>query len=143
MPIRELGVEDHASVVHLWRRAGLSTVRPEGRDSPAEFARQLSSGHQRVLGLEEEGRLVGAVVATHDGRKGWINRLAVLPDARGEGRGSRLLSAAEEVLRSEGMPVLAALVEEENEPSLLLFAKAGYRVDRSVLYLSKRDLEDS
>jgi ribosomal protein S18 acetylase RimI-like enzyme len=139
MPIHELGPEDHEAVHSLWRRAGLETARPEGRDAPDAFARQLASGRQRILGLTEEGRLVGVVVATHDGRKGWINRLAVEPDARRAGRGRKLLAAAEEILRSERITVLAALVEADNEASLAFFRAAGYGVAPHVVYMSKRD----
>ena len=66
-------------------------MRLEGRDSRDAFAAQLS-GRQSVLGLEEDGQLIGTVVITHDTRKGWINRLVVHPDHRGKGYAVQLLS---------------------------------------------------
>ncbi len=141
--IRELGLDDYDELLALWRRAGLHSLRPQGRDSRAGLARQLASGVQRILGLEVGGRLVGAVVATHDSRKGWINRLAIDPDHRRRGYAARLIVAAEEVLRAQGMRVIAALVESDNPASLALFRKMGYvEIDSGIHYLTKRDSDE-
>lgn len=139
MRTRSLSVKDYDAVMDLWRRSGLSSLRLRGRDSREAFARQLESGVQTVLGLEKDGRLIGAVVATHDGRKGWINRLAIDPDQRRQGHARRLLAAAEAALRAQGIHVIAALVESWNEASLALFQSQGYRLSDDVYYLSKRD----
>ncbi|MBU0614590.1 MAG: GNAT family N-acetyltransferase, partial [Nanoarchaeota archaeon] len=36
-----------------------------------------------ILVLRHEGRIIGTSIGTFDGRKGWINRVAVDPDFRG------------------------------------------------------------
>nr|HID14830.1 GNAT family N-acetyltransferase [Anaerolineae bacterium] len=142
--IRRLGVDDYDELLALWQRAGLHSLKPRGRDSRASLARQLASTIQTILGLEVDGQLVGAVVATHDSRKGWINRLAVDPDHRRRGYGARLIAAAEEVLHEQGMRVIAALVESDNPASLALFRKAGYvEIDPGIHYLTKRDSDDA
>ena len=142
--IRQLGLDDYDELLALWQRAGLHSLRPRGRDSRASLARQLASGVQTILGAEVDGQLVGAVVATHDSRKGWINRLAVDPDHRRQGHGARLIAAAEEVLREQGIPVIAALVESGNIASLALFQKTGYvEIDTGIHYLTKRDSDDA
>lgn len=79
--IRCLTVADYDTVIELWQRSGLSTVRPTGRDGRSEFAKQLDHG-QIVIGLEDDRKLIGVVVATNDTRKGWINRLAIDPEDR-------------------------------------------------------------
>lgn len=137
--IRAMREGEYPDVLALWQRAGLTSVRPDGRDHPDAVREQLRSGLQALLVLEEDGELTGAVVATHDGRKGWINRLSVLPHLRRAGRGRLLLAAAEDWLRAQGLTVLAALVEEDNAPSLELFASAGYDLTDQLRYASKRD----
>lgn len=138
--IHTLGPEDYEELLALWRRAKLHSLRPHGRDSREALAQQLESGVQTILGLELDGRLIGAVVATHDSRKGWINRLVVEPDFRRRGYGLRLVETAEQVLRSQGMHVIATLVEGDNDVSLALFERAGYvELEPRVHYLSKRD----
>ncbi len=141
--IRPLGVADYDRLMALWQRAGLHSLKPHGRDSRAAIARQLDTGIQKILGLEIDGRLVGCVVATHDSRKGWINRLAVDPAYRRRGYGLRLVEAAEEALRDQGMRIIAALIESDNPASLALFEEAGYvEIDRQIHYVSKRESDE-
>lgn len=142
--IRELTIDDYDDLLALWRRAELHSLKPWGRDSREALARQLDSGVQTILGLERDGSLVAGVVATHDSRKGWINRLVVDPEYRRKGYGTMLIAAAEAVLREQGITVIAALVESHNAASLALFQKMGY-VDagRRIHYLSKRESADA
>lgn len=147
MQIRPLGIDDYDAVLDLWRRSGLSSLRLQGRDSREGFTHQLETraavhGDRRlqaVLGLEVGSQLIGVVIATHDGRKGWINRLAIDPDYRRQGHAKHLIAAAEEALTAQGIHVIAALIERGNESSLALFQQAGYQMHNDVYYLSKRD----
>jgi len=142
--IRRLGLDDYDELLVLWQRAGLHSLKPRGRDSRASLTRQLASTVQTILGLEMDGQLIGAVVVTHDSRKGWINRLAVDPDHRRRGHGARLIAAAEEALREQGIHVIAALVESDNPASLALFQRVGYvEIDPGIHYLTKRDSDDT
>ena len=138
-----LGTDDYDRLLSLWQQAGLHSLRPQGRDSREAIARQLESGLQTIIGLEVDGRLVGAIVTTHDGRKGWLNRLAVVPDMRRRGYARRLIEAGEERLHEQGMQVVAALVESDTPASLVLFRRAGYvEIDPHIHYLTKRTSED-
>jgi len=137
--LRRLTVEDHAAILALWQRAGLNSIRPQGRDSRQALAAQLARG-QVVLGLEEDDRLMACVLITDDTRKGWINRLAVDPDYRRRGLAARLIAEAEKELRARGLQVFGALVESENVESLSLFQREGYKT-HDIVYVSKRDGE--
>ena len=139
MPVlRQLTIDDHAAILALWQRAGLHSIRPEGRDSRSEFEKQFAGG-QIAIGLDEDGQLIGVVIATHDTRKGWINRLAIDPDQRRKGYGEQLVHAAEDALHEAGMHLSAAFIEEGNTPSLTLFEKLGYAAHQHITYVSKRD----
>jgi len=96
--LRHLTVDDYDAIIRLWKEAGLESVRLQGRDSHDAFAAQLAAG-QRVIGLEDAGQLIGAVLVTHDTRKGWINRLAIHPNHRRKGYATELIAAAERELR--------------------------------------------
>jgi len=144
LQVRQLGLSNYEELLALWQRAGLHSLKPQGRDSYASMEKQLASGVQTILGLEVGDELVGAIVATHDSRKGWINRLAIDPHYRRRGYAARLIEAAEEALHEQGIHVIAALVVSENTPSLALFRKAGYtETDPGIHYLSKRESEDA
>ena len=142
--LRRLSLDDYADLLSLWQRAGLHSIRPDGRDSREALARQLATGVMTMLGIEAEGRLVAAAIVTHDSRKGWINRLAVDPDHRRRGYGMRLVEEAEALLHEQGIPVTAVLVMGYNAGSLALFQKAGYvEIDPGIHYLTKRESEDA
>ena len=140
--LRRLTIEDHAAILALWQRAGLHSIRPEGRDSREGFAKQLAGG-QIAIGLEEDGRLVGVVIVTNDTRKGWINRLAIDPDYRRKGYGEHLVRAAEDALHEAALHLIAAFIEEGNSASLTLFEKLGYAAHSKIVYVSKRDSIDA
>jgi len=84
-----------------------------------------------------EGRLVAVVVLTHDGRKGWINRLAVDPVYRHRGYARRLVEASERWFNDEiGVEVSAALIHTHNDSSRALFDALGYE-EIDVVYVRK------
>jgi ribosomal protein S18 acetylase RimI-like enzyme len=141
MEIRKLTIDQYEELVNLWRRAGLP-FKPKGRDSKEAIARQMNANPEFFLGAFENGRLVGAVIVSSDGRKGWINRLAVDPDFRRRGVASTLVAEAERVLRKHGVRIFCALIEAENEASRRLFKKCGYLEHRDIIYFSKRESDD-
>jgi GNAT superfamily N-acetyltransferase len=89
-----------------------------------------------------DGSLSGAVIVNHEGRKGWINRLAVRPGARRTGIARILVRACEQWLHDEGIGLVAALVERDNTGSQALFAACGYDRDDTLVYFRKVESED-
>jgi ribosomal protein S18 acetylase RimI-like enzyme len=138
--LRHLTIDDYDAIIRLWKEAGLESVRLQGRDSHDAFAAQLAAG-QRVIGLEDAGQLIGAVLVTHDTRKGWINRLAIHPHHRRKGHATELIAAAEQELREMGFQIFAVLIEADNNASQELFAREGYKA-HDIVYMSKRNSND-
>jgi len=134
-----LNASHHGEIIDLWQRAGLH-IRPTGRDTATAFTAQMKTGVQALIGLRDSqsGTLVAVVVATHDSRKGWINRLAVAPAHRGRGLALRLIRACEEHFQQQGIEVWAVLIEDWNVASLALFRKAGYQIHDDITYASRR-----
>lgn len=126
-PIRVVPLRpgDYDRIVEVWRSAGLH-FRPRGRDSRRNLEDQLRRNKGLYLGASKGDRLVGVVLATDDTRKGWINRLAVMPEYRRHGVGSRLVRAAERALAGRGIDIIAAHVDLDNPRSLRFFRELGY-----------------
>jgi len=136
--IRDFRTEDYDRVMELWSAGGLP-LKPQGRDSRENIARQIALANVRFLVAETgRGLVIGTVLATHDGRKGWINRLAVDEGSRRTGIGTRLVRAAEDWLESQGMDILACLIEGENAVSMAVFEKLGYKKHPEIIYFAKR-----
>jgi GNAT superfamily N-acetyltransferase len=135
--LHDLGTDEYDEILVLWERAGLP-VRPEGRDAPDRFARQMADRRQRIVGLRANAKLIAVVVLTHDGRKGWLNRLAVDPACRRRGLAGRLIAEAERwFAEDQGLEIWAALIEGTNQDSQALFAALDYH-RHDVVYVSKR-----
>jgi ribosomal protein S18 acetylase RimI-like enzyme len=137
--IREFLIEDYDRVMELWAAGGLP-LKPRGRDSRENIAQQIRQPNVLFLVAEEgeKGRVIGTVLATHDGRKGWINRLAVDAALRKRGIGARLVREAEGRLETLGMDILACLIEDDNAVSMAVFEKLGYKKHPEIIYFAKR-----
>ena len=79
--IRTLTVNDYDKMVKLWEDSGLES-RPKGRDSKKAIEAQMKANPEYFIGAFEGLRLIGTVIASDDGRKGWVNHLAVDPEHR-------------------------------------------------------------
>jgi ribosomal protein S18 acetylase RimI-like enzyme len=135
--IRAFRMEDYEAVVKLWEEGNLP-LKLDGRDSREDIERQIVLENVIFLVAEQAGRVVGTVLATHDGRKGWINRLGVDRRLRRRGIGKRLVDEAEDRFEALGLGIYAALIEAGNEESLAVFERLGYRKHPEILYFAKR-----
>jgi len=133
---RRLAAHDYDRVVDVWQKAGLP-YKVHGRESREAFARQLGDDHIIALGAFAEDELVGVVIGSHDGRKGWINRLAMVPGMQKQGIAKELVQLVEQYLESAGIMMFAALINSDNFASLSLFQKLGYEVKPHIMYLRK------
>lgn len=140
--IRRLGIEDYDDIVSLWSRAGLP-IRPKGRDSREMISVEMSRSYCAFIGLYDNEKMLAVGLANFDGRRGWINRVAVDPDYRGLGLAGRIIEAGEEFLRGIGAVVMCALIEEENAPSMDTFEAAGYTCEPKFKMFTKRPSPDA
>lgn len=137
--VRPYRDDDYDRVMELWAEGGLP-LKPRGRDSRENIGRQIGLPMVLFLVAEEGegGRVVGTVLATHDGRKGWVNRVAVDAGLRRKGLGARLVREAELWLEAQGMDILACLIEDDNAVSMAVFERLGYKKHPEILYFAKR-----
>ena len=83
MEYRTLGPEDYDAVIDIWNKAGLP-FKPIGRDSKEEMIRQIELDPEMFLGAFLDGQMIGMIMGSYDSRKGWLNRLAVVPEHQGK-----------------------------------------------------------
>jgi len=135
--LRRLGADHLDALLELWREAGLP-IKPGGRDHPERLRRELEDHPDNFIGAFEGDALVGAALATWDGRKGWINRVAVRPRHRRAGIARLLIAEAERELERRGALIIAALIETDNLASRRLFVDCGYAEYGDIVYATKR-----
>jgi ribosomal protein S18 acetylase RimI-like enzyme len=140
--IRTFEISDYEQVINLWQLSRLP-LKLKGRDSRAQLEQQIKFDQVIFLVAEKEGKVIGTVLATHDGRKGWINRLAVEPAYRRQGLGKQLVKRAEEELEKKGLPMFAALIEENNLASINLFGELGYELHPEIKYFTRKKFPEA
>ncbi len=72
------------------------------------------------------GGVVGVVMGTYDGRRGWILRLAVRPECRRRGIARRLVEELERRYQEIGCPRVNLLVMPDNAAGLRFWQEVGY-----------------
>lgn len=137
LKIRNLAVSDIPALLALWQKAGLS-YRPNGRDRVEKISQELKNSFEAFIGAFHNQQLVAFVLASHDGRKGWINRLAVHPEYRRRGLAKVMISQAENFLKNHGIEIFTCLIEDWNQASMRLFTDMNYQRHDDIIYFSKR-----
>ncbi|MCD6117865.1 GNAT family N-acetyltransferase [bacterium] len=139
--IRKCTSEDYNIIIDIWEKAGLK-FKPLGRDSREKMAAEMERGVGTFFIGEIDDKPAGCILATHDGRKGWINRVAVDPEYRRLGIATALIRHAEKHLENLGMEIITCLIEDWNKSSMELFLSLGYVKHDDIIYFSKRKNDD-
>ena len=139
MLIRPFDEADTEQVVALWQLCALT--RP-WNDPHRDIARKL--GVQRelfLIGVDPSGTVIATAMGGYEGHRGWVNYLAVHPDARGAGHARALMEHLESLLLERGCPKINLQVRGDNTEALAFYRAIGYGVDDAVS-LGKRLIAD-
>ncbi|MFP4056959.1 MAG: GNAT family N-acetyltransferase [Candidatus Brocadiia bacterium] len=100
--------------------------------------RDVTANPRGVLVYEEDGGPAGFVACRFDRRTaiGWIPNLAVHPDHQGRGIGRRLMEAALDYLREQGMRFVRIETLEQNARCAAFYPRLGFQeVGRQIHYI--------
>ena len=103
---------DYPKLIKLWEAAGNIEVRQT--DTPEVLARFLYRNPTCSYAAYAGTRLIGAILAGHDGWRGHLYHMAVKPDYRESGVGTRLVNAAVSAIKSEDVHNIHCLVKRDN-----------------------------
>ena len=97
--VKQVTIDDYDAMLALWNSAEQSrrALNPVD-DSREGIDRYLRRNPNTCFSAVSDGRLIGVILAGHDGRRAIIHHLCVHPDCRRMGVAARLVSAAEAAL---------------------------------------------
>ncbi|WP_233882556.1 GNAT family acetyltransferase [Paraburkholderia flagellata] len=142
--IRVFSEADTEAVIALWLQAFPEyndTSRPH-RNPRLSIANKLGTQPELFFVAirndgDVDGALVGTAMAGYDGHRGWLYSVAVAPEARRHGLGTRLVRHAENALATMGCLKLNLQVLTDKAEVLAFYERLGYRTD-AVVSLGKR-----
>ena len=132
--IRSYQAADQPAVIDLWQRCGLMVPQNNPRKD-IEMKSRVQAELFFVGAIDD--RIVATVMAGYDGHRGWIYYMAVDPEYRRQGIGSRMMQKAESELRERGCPKINLQVRNSNRAVISFYEHLGFSND-DVIGLGKR-----
>ncbi|ARC94206.1 GNAT family N-acetyltransferase [Vibrio coralliilyticus] len=122
--IRPMAIEDYDAVIRLWLQTEGMSVRDA--DSRENIALYLDRNPDLSFVAISEGNIIGAVLVGTDGRRGYLQHLAVLPQFRGQRIGYQLISQSINALANIGIPKTHLFVYDDNLNAQKFYEKLGW-----------------
>ncbi|TYP70056.1 ribosomal protein S18 acetylase RimI-like enzyme [Paenibacillus methanolicus] len=122
--LRAMEEDDYDAMIELWR--GVDGLELSGADSREGIAKYLARNPGMSFVAEAEGRIVGTVLGGHDGRRGFINHLAVDPACRGQRIGAELTERCLGAIAADGIGKCHIFVKSDNEIGKGFWARTGW-----------------
>jgi ribosomal protein S18 acetylase RimI-like enzyme len=121
---RVLLPDDYDSLLQLWRGCvGLSIRDADSRDG---IGRYLERNPGLSFVAEHDSRLAGSIMAGHDGKRGYIQHLAVAEAFRRRGIAGRLIDHSLDALKRLGIEKSHVHVLQSNADGLDYWTRKGW-----------------
>ena len=127
LTIRSFTPDDEQEVIKLWKK--VFPEAPAQNDPTKDIQIKLSVQSDLFLVALYDQMLVGTAMAGFDGHRGWIYYLAVDPDYRRKGIGTRLMKTVEEKLTNLGCPKLNLQIRADSHYVQAFYETIGYGVE--------------
>ncbi|MGF1736546.1 GNAT family N-acetyltransferase [Photobacterium satsumensis] len=122
--IREMDISDYPQVIKLWSETEAMQLRDA--DSHQNISKYLSLNPGLSFVAMDNTKITGAILAGTDGRRGYIQHLAVCSTCQGLGIGAKLLLSAIDALKEQGIPKTHLFVANENINAQHFYEKLGW-----------------
>lgn len=123
--LRLMQLEDYDAVLALWQDSSGMTLREA--DSRQNIGAYLAKNPGLSFVVEADGQLLGAVLVGTDGRRGYLQHLAVRPSAQGRGVGRNLVQAAIDALADQGIAKTHLFVHADNDAAQAFYDRLGWQ----------------
>lgn len=134
MDIRLMTIDDWDGIASVWENhRGTNPVD----DSPEGLARYLRRNPTTSFVAVDNGRIIGTILAGHDGRRGIFHHVSVLPEYRKQGVGKMLVNSAVEALKKEGILKVLLVVFSDNENGNGFWEHLGFTARNDLVYRNR------
>lgn len=123
--VRVMSIDDYNQVYALWTKIhgfGLRSVD----DSREGIERFLQRNPTTSVVAEEEGKIVGAILCGHDGRRGCLYHVCVDEEYRMRGIGKSMVIFAMEALKKEKINKVSLIAFTKNDIGNAFWNEIGW-----------------
>ncbi|MCE9565918.1 MAG: GNAT family N-acetyltransferase [Planctomycetes bacterium] len=126
---------DIPAALALWQ--GLPGIGLRDADSPEAIARYLDRNPCcSFVATNDADELVGVSLAGHDGRRGYLHHVAVVPALQKRGLGRKLVEHCLTALKCEGIDKVNFWVKADNAAGLAFWNRVGGRERTDLVVVS-------
>lgn len=122
--LREMEISDYQQVMNLWSET--EGMRLREADSEENIGKYLERNPNLSFVALQGDEIVGAILVGTDGRRGYIQHLAVSKACRGQGIGAKLISNAVDALSSIGIAKTHLFVINDNLNAQAFYENIGW-----------------
>lgn len=134
MIIREMKAEDYEEIYAMWQITSKRALSQA--DSKEGILKYLMRNPGMSQVAVAEGRIVGTVLAGHDGRRGFIHHMAVIPEYRRHGIGHKLAQTAIDKIQADGIDKTHIFCYQNNETGQSFWSDFGFEKREDVFVYS-------
>ena len=132
--IRVMTIADYDGICEVWENhRGTNPVD----DSYDGFAKYLRRNPTTSFVAEDNGKIVGTILAGHDGRRGLFHHVSVFPEYQKQGIGKMLVDHAMDALEKEGITKVLLVVFKDNDNGNAFWEHLGFTVREDLYYRNK------
>ena len=123
--IREMKIEDYDKIYTLWMSMKGFAMRSID-DSEEGVRRFLERNPHTSVVASQDGKIVGAILCGHDGRRGCLYHVCVHRDYRRKGIGTAMVVFAMEALKREKISKVSLIAFTVNDIGNAFWKKIGW-----------------
>lgn len=128
--LRVMTIDDYDAVLDLMRATpGISLRDADSREATARYLRR-NPGMSFVA--EVDGEIQGCIMCGHDGRRGYLQHLLVLPRYRHQGIASALVERCLSCLEEQGIGKCHLDVLTTNHAAARFWERLGWQLRRDI-----------
>lgn len=127
MKIRTYKTSDKNSVISLWKKV----FNPQKPHNDPKTAIDMKTKHNDGLFFiaKENNQVIGTIIAGFDGHRGWLYSLALHPQHRRKGIGSKLVKKAIGELKKLGCLKVNLQINSDNDEVVEFYKKNGFLIE--------------
>lgn len=135
---RNMKASDHDALHEVWRSTGQETNGAVTVDDSFEGLDKYIKRNPTTSFVALDGdKVIGVIMAGHDGRRGFFHHVSVMKEYQGQGIGKALVDHAMQALKDEGIRKVALVAFTDNDLGNGFWEKQGFTVREDLYYRNK------